>query len=73
VTSGHYPFGFVDAAPVNDVAREFGIGRTTLYRLIKKYKLPLYKREGDRRSYVDRGEVRRIMELRPKSDQAEDS
>ena len=58
----------MDAVPVNDVAREFGIGRTTLYRLIKKYKLPLYKREGDRRSYVDREEVRRIMALRPKDE-----
>jgi predicted DNA-binding transcriptional regulator AlpA len=62
----------VDPAPVNDVAREFGIGRTTLYRLIKKYKLPLYKREGDRRSYVDREEVRRIMELRPKGELSEE-
>lgn len=60
----------MDAVPVNDVAREFGIGRTTLYRLIKKYKLPLYKREGDRRSYVDREEVRRIMALRPKDELA---
>jgi excisionase family DNA binding protein len=58
----------VDPAPVNDVAREFGIGRTTLYRLIKKYRLPVYKREGDRRSYVDRDEVRRLMELRPKGE-----
>jgi excisionase family DNA binding protein len=59
---------FVDPVPVNDVARELGIGRTTLYRLIKKYRLPLYKREGDRRSFVDRDELRRIMELRPKND-----
>ena len=56
----------MDPAPVTDVAHEFGIGRTTLYRLIKKYKLQVYRREGDRRSYVDRAEVRRIMELRPK-------
>lgn len=63
----------MDAVPVNDVAREFGIGRTTLYRLIKKYKLPLYKREGDRRSYVDREEVRRIMELRPKDELSQDT
>ncbi|MGH7867017.1 MAG: helix-turn-helix transcriptional regulator [Candidatus Dormibacteraceae bacterium] len=56
----------MDPAPVDDIVRELGIGRTTLYRLIKKYKLPLYKREGDRRSYVDRERIRSIMELRPK-------
>jgi excisionase family DNA binding protein len=56
----------VDAVPVNDLARELGIGRTTLYRLIKKYRLPIYKREGDRRSYVERERVEQIMELRPK-------
>jgi transposase-like protein len=62
----------VDAAPVTDVAREFGIGRTTLYRLIRKYKLDVYRREGDRRSYVNREEVQRIMRLRPKGQLSND-
>jgi predicted DNA-binding transcriptional regulator AlpA len=55
-----------DLVPAEDIAREFGIGRTTIFRLIGKYNLPRYKREGDRRTYVDREEIRKIMQPRPK-------
>ncbi|MGH7881744.1 MAG: helix-turn-helix transcriptional regulator [Candidatus Dormibacteraceae bacterium] len=55
----------MDAGPIDEVAQEFGITRRTLYRLIKQHQLQTYRRTGDRRTYVDRSEIRPYVELHP--------
>ncbi len=39
---------------MTDAVEEFGISRSTLYRLAKAGRLRIYSRSGDRRSYVNR-------------------
>jgi transposase-like protein len=57
----------MDAAPLGDVARDFGISRDTLYRLVRRHGLQTYRRAGDRRTWVDRDEIRPLVALRPKN------
>lgn len=54
-----------DLAPLQEVAAEFHLGQVTLYRYLKQGQLSRYRRAMDRRTYVDRDEVRRLLELRP--------
>ena len=61
----------MDAAPLGDVAREFGISRDTLYRLVRHHGLQTYRRAGDRRTWVDRDEIRPLVALRPKKPPAD--
>jgi excisionase family DNA binding protein len=55
----------VNAGPIDLVAEEFGITRRTLYRLISKHGLQTYRQVGDRRTYVDRDDVRPLLGLQP--------
>ena len=52
---------------MSDAVEEFGISRSTLYRLAKAGRLRIYSRTGDRRSYVNRQEVAALSEFRPKA------
>ena len=52
---------------MTDAVQEFGISRSTLYRLAKAGRLRIYSRTGDRRSYVSRQEIASLSEFRPKS------
>ena len=61
----------MDAAPLGDVARDFGISRDTLYRLVRHHGLQTYRRAGDRRTWVDRDEIRPLVALRPKKPPAD--
>lgn len=54
------------AGPIDQVAAEFGITRRTLYRLIQRHNIPTYQQTGDRRTYVNRDEVRPFLGLQPK-------
>jgi hypothetical protein len=54
--------GMSDLAPLQDVAAEFGVGITTLYRYLKTGQLKRYRRAMDRRTYVDRDELRDLVE-----------
>ena len=54
-----------DLAPLQDAAAEFGKNPATLHRYIKKGELQRYRRAMDTRTYVDRDELRRLLELRP--------
>jgi excisionase family DNA binding protein len=51
---------------LNDAARETGISRRTLNRLISRGELRVYTVVGDRRHYVDLDEVEKLKEPRPK-------
>ncbi len=57
----------MNAAPLEDLAREFGISRNTIYRLIERHKLTTYKRAGDRRTWIDRDALAPLVDLQPKS------
>jgi len=55
-----------DLVPVQDASAEFGVSLVTLYRHLRKGRLRRYKRSiGDPKTYVDRGELKRLLELRP--------
>lgn len=62
----------MDAVPIDQVAAEFGISRYTIYRLIRRHGLQTYKQAGDRRTYIDREEIRPLVGLRPKNPAASD-
>ncbi|HEY5640467.1 MAG TPA: helix-turn-helix domain-containing protein [Dehalococcoidia bacterium] len=51
---------------MTDAVQEFGISRSTLYRLAKAGRIRIYARTGDRRSYVNRQEVAALSEFKPK-------
>src|SRR5712692_155090 len=51
-----------DLLPVETAAAEFRIHRTTIYRAIKEGHLRRHKSIGDRRSYVDRWELQRLVD-----------
>ncbi len=56
----------MDAAPLDQVAQELGISRDTVYRLIKRHGLSTYRQVGDRRTWIDRDEIRPLIGLRRK-------
>jgi len=53
-----------DLSPLQDVAEEFGVDRSTIYRYLRLGKLKRWKREMDQRTYIDRDELRRLLEFR---------
>lgn len=58
-------FRTVDLVPVNQAAQDLSLSRETIYRLIRKHNLQIYRRVADPRSYVDLEELRPLLELRP--------
>jgi 8-oxo-dGTP pyrophosphatase MutT (NUDIX family) len=57
---------FMDAAPLDDLAAELSISRATLYRLVRRHGLTIFKRVGDRRTWIDRQAVLPLVALQPK-------
>jgi excisionase family DNA binding protein len=50
---------------VPEAQEEFGLSRATLYRLLRDGKLRRYQRAaGRRKTYVDRAEVKRLVQIR---------
>ena len=52
---------------MSDAIEQFGMSRSTLYRLAKAGRLRIYSRTGDRRSYVNRQEIAALSEFKPKN------
>ncbi len=50
---------------VGDSADKYGLSRSTIYRLAHKGKLTIYRRAGDRRSYVERERLKKLVVFRP--------
>jgi transposase len=50
--------------PIAQAATEFGLSERTLYLYIGQGRLKRYKRGMDRKSYVDRRELRRLLAYR---------
>ena len=59
-----------DLIPIREAAKEFGIHRVTLHRYIRMGKLKAHRRRGfDRRTYVDRDEIRLILQFPDEGEQ----
>lgn len=54
-------YGPVDLVSIDAAAAEFQISRSTLYRLITRSSTPRYKRPGDRKTYVSRAQVAKLV------------
>jgi predicted site-specific integrase-resolvase len=50
--------------PLEQAATEFGVNRVTIYRYLRDGRLRRYKRAMDRKTYVDRAQLMRL--LRPR-------
>jgi len=47
--------------PLASAAAEFRVDQATIYRYLKAGKLRRYRRAMDRRTYIDRSELRRLL------------
>ncbi len=55
-----------DLIPLQDAATEFAVSAMSLHRYLRAGRLTRYKRAGlDHRTYVDRAELRKMLEIRP--------
>jgi excisionase family DNA binding protein len=50
---------------LDEAAKQSGMSRRTLNRLIADGKLRVYTRVGDRKRYVDLDDIRKLQQLRP--------
>src|SRR5215472_9628150 len=57
----------MNLAPLDDLAKEFNVHRTTLYRLVKRHHLQTYRRTGDRRTWLDRDALAPLLDFQPTS------
>lgn len=51
-----------DLVPIRDAAAEFGVSRMTLHRYVRQGRITSYRKGLDRRTFVDRVELRKISE-----------
>ncbi len=52
-------------APIDELAKEFNVHRTTIYRLVKRHGLQTYRRTGDRRTWLDRDTLAPLLDFQP--------
>lgn len=57
-----------DLVSVDEAVREFGRSRFVFFVWLREGKLTRYKSAGDRRTLIDRTEVREIIKPRPAED-----
>jgi predicted site-specific integrase-resolvase len=50
-----------DLAPLQELATEFKVSRTTIYKYIRAGRLTTYSKGMDRRTFLDRNQLRRLM------------
>lgn len=53
---------------LSEAAADLGVGMTSLYRYINKYKLQTYRKLGDRRGYLRVADVERLKGFMPKDE-----
>ncbi|MBI2865413.1 MAG: helix-turn-helix domain-containing protein [Chloroflexi bacterium] len=51
---------------IDEAEQEFGMKRATIYKYAKRGDIRTYRRPGDRKSYVQRDEMKRLREFRPR-------
>ena len=54
-----------DMLTIDQIENEFGLKRSTLYRYVAKGELSTHRRIGDRRAYVKRKDVVRLIKFKP--------
>jgi predicted DNA-binding transcriptional regulator AlpA len=64
--SGEVVMSEADMLTLEEAEREYGLKRSTLYRWAKRGQVQVYRRPGDRKSYVQRAEVEKLREFRPR-------
>ena len=64
--SGEIVMSEADMLTLEEAEREYGLKRSTLYRWAKRGQVQVYRRPGDRKSYVRRSEVEKLKEFRPR-------
>ncbi len=55
-----------DMLTLDEVEKEYGLKRSTLYRYVAKDELSTFRIVGDRRAYVKREDVVKLREFRPR-------
>lgn len=63
---GETVMGEADMLTLEEAEREYGLKRSTLYRWAKRGEVRVYRRPGDRKSYVRRAEVEKLRAFRPR-------
>ncbi len=53
-----------DLIPLTQAASEFGVDQATIYRYLKAGHLKRYKRAMDKKTYIDRQELKRLVRPR---------
>lgn len=56
--------GLPDLVPLQVAAQEFGVSRTTLYNYVRLGRLKRYRKAMDRRTFLDRAQLRRLTRAR---------
>jgi hypothetical protein len=54
-----------DLISADDAVRIYKVGKSTLFTWLREGRLQRYRRRGDRRTFVSRGELVRFLEFRP--------
>jgi hypothetical protein len=54
-----------DLIPVATAATEFGISTDVIFKYLRLGRLKRYKKGMDRRTYVDRAQIKRLLKPRP--------
>lgn len=57
----------MNLVPLDELAKELGVNRTTVYRLARRHNLQTFKKLGDRRTWIDRDAVAPYAEFQPKA------
>jgi len=56
----------LNAAPLDELVKELDLSRATIYRLVRQHGLAMYKRPGDRRTWIDRDQLLPLLDFQPK-------
>jgi 8-oxo-dGTP diphosphatase len=56
----------VDVTPLDELVKELNLSRATIYRLIRQHGLAMYKRAGDRRTWLDRDQLLPLLDFQAK-------
>jgi predicted DNA-binding transcriptional regulator AlpA len=59
-----------DLIPISRATTEFGLSRSVIFKYLKQGRLKRWEKGGDRRTFVDRAEVRRLVQPRLKGKRA---
>jgi 8-oxo-dGTP diphosphatase len=56
----------VNLTPLDDLVKELNLSRATIYRLVRQHGLAMFKRAGDRRTWLDRDQLIPLLAFQEK-------